>query len=94
MAFSITQHFLTEAGLSFFPDWLKETESLARRHPGYLSLRRLEAEDDPTAAWLRTEFATFSQLKAWEDSTDCQWALTRIKTHEIRHYEHLTFDVK
>ena len=72
MIIVIVEHFLNEAGRSYFPAWVGEVEQVLQKWPGFINIQPIKQVEKPEASYLLLRFENLPLLRAWAASEDHQ----------------------
>ncbi|MBX2874736.1 MAG: hypothetical protein KTR30_21615 [Saprospiraceae bacterium] len=94
MIIVIVEHFLNEAGQTYFPEWVEEVEKVLDRWPGFINLQRIKKVEQPEATWLILRFETLPLLRAWAASEDHEYILGLLTPYRWQKQRSQIFEVK
>lgn len=70
MVFVIVEHFLTDAGMDFFPKWIIKIRKALETFEGFISVEQVESVPHENRTLLLLRFQSLSQLKGWSSSPE------------------------
>ncbi|NRB47651.1 MAG: hypothetical protein HRU41_08245 [Saprospiraceae bacterium] len=93
MIIVIVEHFLNEAGRSYFPAWVGEVEQVLQKWPGFINIQPIKQVEKPETTWLLLRFENLPFLKAWAASSDHQGILDLLEPYRKNTQRSQIFDL-
>lgn len=72
MIIVIVEHFLNEAGRTYFPSWVGEVEKVLEKWPGFVNIQPIKQVEKLEATCLLLRFENLPLLRDWAASDDHQ----------------------
>ena len=88
---ALVEHFLDEEGQRRFPDWLQRVADEAGRYDGFVALRRLRVQDEPSSCQMLLEFADPATLRRWVESPERARLLAEQGPYRVRELQSRRF---
>ena len=83
MILVIVEHFLTDDGMKFFPEWIRKTNEILLSFEGFISLEQIESIPNENRTLLLLRFTSIEQLRAWSSSSAHQQALDELMPYRL-----------
>ena len=78
MVIVLVEHFLSEEGQRYFPEWIEEIAEVLRGFEGFISIRQLTDVENPERCHLLLRFESLDLLRAWADSEEHDQMIERL----------------
>lgn len=83
MVLVIVEHFLTDEGMNFFPQWIEQTRHMLEKFEGFISINQVESVPHENRTLLLLNFQSLSKLKVWSSSQDHKQILEKLTPYRL-----------
>lgn len=83
MILVIVEHFLTDDGMKFFPEWIRKTNAILLSFEGFISLEQIESIPNENRTLLLLRFTSTVHLRTWSTSSAHQQVLDELTPYRL-----------
>lgn len=94
MILVIVEHFLTEDGKIFFPEWLKLAENELIQYQGFIKIQKIDDVENDQRSLILLQFDKLENLKNWSKSEIHDNCLEQLKPYMIQKQKSQIFHVQ
>ncbi|GLB47841.1 hypothetical protein Y10_02090 [Neptunitalea sp. Y10] len=84
MQYTLVEHFLSEEGKNYLPQWIKEIKVALNDFDGFQKLELLEDVTDNERTLFLLQFETLDNLQKWATSETHNWFLKKLHPHMLQ----------
>ena len=93
MIIVIVEHFLNEAGQQYFPNWIKEVESVLRQWDGFVKVEQIQNVESENSTHLLLQFESLALLRAWSKSEEHDQMIAKLAPFRLKKQRSAVFTV-
>ena len=83
MVIAFVEHFLSQEGMLFFPQWITETDEVLSSFQGYAGLEIVNDLEHTDRILLFLRFDTVENLRLWSNSDKHAIQIGKLKPHML-----------
>ncbi len=84
MVIVIVEHYLSEKGKSYFPEWIELAKKILNEKDGFISINQLENISKEVDTNILLEFNSLENLRKWSKSDEHHQLLLKISPFQLK----------